>query len=123
MVSEAVRTLGGLEDLGDDALCDTELLARLLVDVVGDGALDRRVEAVVLNEGVALEKVLRGLVDVLTCPGPNTAASKARRVSANIHVAKCAIAVGICCKVCVLRWARGACVVCVPKPAMRAYAW
>ena len=84
MVSEAVRTLGGLEDLGDDALCDAELLARLLVDVVGDGALDRRVEAVVLDERVALEKVLRGLVDVLACPGPNTASKAMRGVSARI---------------------------------------
>ena len=61
----AAVALDGLEHLGHDALSHADLLARRLVDVVRDGALDDRVEAVVLLEGVAGEQLLRGRVDVL----------------------------------------------------------
>ena len=50
----AAIALDRLQHLGHDALGHAQLLARLLVFVVGDGALDDRVEAVVLDQLVAL---------------------------------------------------------------------
>ena len=50
----AAIALDRLQHLSHDALGHAQLLARLLVFIVGDGALDNRVEAVVLDQLVAL---------------------------------------------------------------------